>query len=71
MAIFSIEFLNTWHEFPDLRKRLVTYTVLALYSWSLLQFAVVSTKTTEEYEEKMEEESIAITSDRHQSEKKV
>eukprot|EP00111_Clytia_hemisphaerica_P006229 TCONS_00018041-protein len=51
-----IEFLNTWNDFPDLRNRQVTDTVLVLYSVSILQFAVVTTKTTDEYKEEITED---------------
>ena len=51
-----LEFLNTWNDFPDLRNRQVTDTVLVLYSVSVLQFAVVTTKTTDEYQEEITED---------------
>lgn len=53
-----IEFLNTWNDFPVLRTKEVTITVLVIYSWSLLQFAVVTTKTTDEYEAEADEDEI-------------
>lgn len=41
-----------------MRTKEVTITVLVIYSWSLLQFAVVTTKTTDEYEAEADEDEI-------------
>ena len=51
------EFLNTWNDFPVLRNKQVTDTVLVLYSVSMLQFSVVTTKTTDEYVEDGDDEN--------------
>ena len=54
----TIEFLNTWNDFPVLRNKQVTDTVLVLYSFSMLQFSVVTTKTTDEYVEESDDENV-------------